>query len=114
VPSGFHRKIRNRVAAFGHFLCQGFLDQIEFSGSREFAQLFPLDWRVALNQLFGSKIDQIVQHARTQSDLTYRDQMVVIEGQFEGFPTLRLPVLFVPKGGQSQTVRVPGLAAKKY
>jgi hypothetical protein len=30
---------------------------------------------------------------RTQSDLTYCDQVVVKESQFEGFPTLRFPFL---------------------
>ncbi|MET4037967.1 MULTISPECIES: hypothetical protein [unclassified Bradyrhizobium] len=43
--------------------------------------------------LLGSKIDQIVQHARAQSDLTYRDQMLVIEGQPEGVPAVCFPVL---------------------
>ena len=48
---------------------------------------------MALDQPLGSKIDQIVQHARTQSGLTYCDQMVVIEGRSEGVPTLCFPVL---------------------
>jgi hypothetical protein len=89
----FTEKFGNRVAAFRDVLCKSFFDQIDFLCFRELAQFLPDDRRVALDQLFGSKIDQIVQHAPTQGDLTYCDQMVVKERQFEGFPTLRFLVL---------------------
>jgi hypothetical protein len=49
---------------------------------------------VALDQLFGCLFDQIIQHAPSQSDLTYCDQMVVRERQLERLPTLRFSVLF--------------------
>jgi hypothetical protein len=48
---------------------------------------------MALDQLFGCKIDQIVQHSPTQSDLTDCDQMVVKERQIEGLPAPRFPIL---------------------
>jgi hypothetical protein len=89
----FTEKLGNRVAALGHVLCKSFLDQADFLRRRELAQFFPDDRRVALDQLFGSRIDQIVQHARTQGDMSYCDQMVVKERQFEGFPTRRFLVL---------------------
>ncbi len=48
---------------------------------------------MALDQLFGSKIDQIVQDARTQSDLTYCDQIVVIEGRRCAFLSFSVSLL---------------------
>ncbi|MFC7695400.1 hypothetical protein ACFQX9_01495 [Bradyrhizobium sp. GCM10028915] len=43
---------------------------------------------MALDHLLGSKIDRIVKHLPTQGDLTYCDQMLVIEGRPEGVPAL--------------------------
>jgi hypothetical protein len=97
VPLGSCRvelteKLRNRVAASGHVLGKSFLVQTDFLRGRELAQFFGRSASGA-GHLLGSKFDQIVQHARAQSDLTYCDQMVVIEGQPEGVPALCFPVL---------------------
>ena len=48
---------------------------------------------MAQDQLFGCQLDQIVQHAPAQGDLTYCDQMVAEKRSPKGLPTLLFPVL---------------------
>jgi hypothetical protein len=73
----FHEATGNEGASFERtYRRAGF---VLWPATRRLAVVnLPDDRRTAQDQLFGCQLDQIVQHAPAQGDLTCGDQMVVI------------------------------------